>query len=217
MDEKQNIISLLKILVSILFTFALFYSCDKNSASIPGKVRKFDPVASYEKVHAFAGKDTKLISIYAYLVKSDGTLDIKAKYNPSVTYTFYRPVHEEVIKEGGPLGSGIKEQKNVYTSELIIVTITKPHHYSVSINNNPPTTHYDPGMNRSNSFNNLEYEDIAVGPPGYSLGYIWEQALKREIPSDAVAVITYDYKGYQFEIRDTTIFFQFDLYGQMIE
>ena len=62
----------------ILIAVLVIVSCNKNSAGIPGNIRKFDPIASYKKVHAFAGTDTELISIIAYFVKPDGTLDIKA-------------------------------------------------------------------------------------------------------------------------------------------
>ncbi|MBN2441572.1 MAG: hypothetical protein JXJ04_09495 [Spirochaetales bacterium] len=213
---KKNSRVFFPTIVLVLLCLFLF-SCYENAADIPGNDRKFNPVTSYEKVHAFAGKDTRLISIYANLVKSDGTLDIKADYKPTVTYKFYRPIHKEEIKKGGPLGSGIKEQRNVYTAEEVTVTISYPHHYTLTINNGEPQSKYDPGMNRTRYFNNKEYESLIAGPPGYTFEYVWEEAIRREVPADAVAVIYYDHTGYQFSIRDTSISYKIDIYGQLTE
>ncbi|TFG62291.1 MAG: hypothetical protein E4H36_08365 [Spirochaetales bacterium] len=218
MSKRSSLI--IFILVSCLAVLP-FSSCTLNrpgnSHRIPGNKREFNPAASYEKVHKFAGKNTELVSITAYMVKSDGTMDFKAEYNTAAIYTFYRPVQIEDVKKGGPLGSGIKEVKRSYTAEKVIVSVSKPHFYTETINNGEPTTIYDPGMNKYSAFNNDDYSGDIIDPPALTFDRLWNPALRRGIPADAVAVITCDKKGYTFRINDTDINFLFDGDGELLE
>jgi len=206
-----------KNLFFILAVTLVIISCsEKDSAAIPGNIRKFDPVESYEKVHTFAGEDTGLISIIAYYVKPDGTIDLKADYKPGVYYSFYQYIDEVIEKKGGPLGSGIEEDRIEYKSEYINVSITEPHYYTIQINLDEPETKYDPGMNRTNSKSDKEFDGSLIAPPALTFKDIWDRAADMGTPY-AVAVITYDCNGYRFFVKDTDISFQFDFNGELIE
>jgi hypothetical protein len=49
-----------------------------------------------------------------------------------------------------------------------------------------------------------------VPPPACTFQTLWSEAIARGVPSDAVATIRYDHRGYLFEIRHTEHALQFD-------
>lgn len=211
-----SIIAAVIVFIMLLVGIVHYKIFDPNAGMIPGKLNAFDPVKSLPEIQDFAGKDSILISISASYVKPDGTMDLKAKYLPQVTYIFYRPIHE-VYKPESDLPAGIIENKIVtYDAETIIVFIRKPG-YSHPTVNGVETTERDTGMTKHCTKEAKDvYKDRTVKGPPLSFKQIWELAIKNDAPQDAVAFITYDISGYKFSILYTPYNFKFDLNGDLI-
>lgn len=211
-QKKRSFVFLPLILGGALFAgvFSCYYFDLFNCSTrpVPGPIRAFDPVGQLERVTAFAGKEAKLVSIKAVYVKSDGTLDLKAKYKPSVLYQFYRPIYE--VREGNdlPLGAGGRKGDSLLSCEIVSVTVRKGYVYTTTVNGDS-STHRDPGMSRvSQKFDDNRFATEIVPPPGH-FSEIWKMAMAKDAPRDAVAVITYDKDGYDFMIQGTVYHFKF--------
>jgi hypothetical protein len=92
-----------------------------DTRPVPGDPRNFDPVAALPGVREYAGEGAQLVSIEAYYVRSDGTLDLNASYRPYTTYKFYRevppPADAPPVGAGGKAGGKWYEPVQVRASE----------------------------------------------------------------------------------------------------
>ena len=84
------------IIMMLISTFILF-SCNiiENTDNIPDNKNAFDPIIAIPEVSAFAGDNVVLRSLVAYLIKTDGTIDIDAEYEPRVQYIFINKLTPE--------------------------------------------------------------------------------------------------------------------------
>jgi|GEM_PF-6769899 len=196
--------------VLMIFLLTYFDTCNKNTSGIPGDMRQYDPIKNLPKIQQFAGKDVKLANIKAVYVKSDGTMDIKAKYSPNVTYLFVKKINE-IIDKDVPIG--VKDKRTINTVEEITIKVTKPYYYTNLAND---STHRFPGMERYARKTSNNYEKLIADTPKIGFDKIWEMALKQDVPENAVAMIEYDNKGYHFYIDDTNIDLYFDINGGLI-
>jgi hypothetical protein len=165
---------------------------------VPGSASSFDPIALYPEILQYAGTDNQLIYMQAKYVRSDGTLDLYANYDPEVYYYFAH----EIEPPGGrkPIGVGSAPEGSYYET------------VSVSVDNDEfPFT-----MDRS-SFQSTTAEDKSfVSAPACSFADLWEIALERGAPQSAVASIYYDDSGYRFSIDGTSTNITFDVNCKVI-
>jgi hypothetical protein len=178
----------------------------QNTIAVAGDVTKFDPIVGYNQAAAFAGGGVKLTSLEAKYVKSDGTVDLNASYNPQVDYEF---VHElsEPPADAPPVGAGGSLDDKWY--ESVTISVHDPgqvmHVTSMGGNFSYSGSYVHKGMERDVGRATSKLNDKLLDPPTCSFADFWKVALGKGAQKDAVATISYDEHGYEFEIRDTKI------------
>jgi hypothetical protein len=171
---------------------------------VPGDKTRFDPVAQLPDVASFACAGCKLVELSADGVASTGTVDLSAAYEPRVEYEF----------EGAPVSTNDAANAAV----PIGARDNEVMHYNVSV--------AGPGMNGSGS--HVGYANFisfgmdrdefprthndgssAVALP-CSFKRLWERAMAKGAPEEAVARIKYSRRGYELVINGTDHRYEFD-------
>jgi hypothetical protein len=208
----------------ILFGVGLFYGINyltgtiiEQTAEVPGDATHFDPIASLEAVKAHAGLGSKLTSIDAMYVGSDGTLDITRTepYSPKVKYELFVEADSEG-KDAPPMGAGGVE--GGYWYRRITMDVYEPgqwrHVISMGGGGSSEYSYQNKGMDKDEG--SVQYGKPVEAPdPKCSFKDLWAAALEKGAPKDAVANIDYEltYKGepkYTFEISGTDYDYVFD-------
>jgi hypothetical protein len=195
-------------LAFVLLASLALASCSlEGTTDVPGEVNRFDPVATYPAVAAAAGAEAHLVKLEARFVREDGTQDMEASYvgNGAVnSYTFLR-ASTKSEDPSVPLGA----RPPVAPFETVEITVQKPHWVSQSINGGEPEQKKHRGMAVSvQSFGSSTEGRVAA--PTCAFSKLWALALERGAPKGAVAVITYDAKGYELRIDGTGFRARFD-------
>ncbi len=172
-----------------------------DTAVPPGEnLNAYDAVSGYGGVAAFAGPGAELIEMTVVHARSDGTVDLEAKYAPRVEYELVRP--DVPSKEDEALPVGARGKSSGF--EAVNVTIRKPAIWSVTVNGNRHDERHL-GMDRRFSGKGsapADWKKEAVPPPTCSLKKLWAAAIEAGAPRDAVAEIRYDEEGWRFRIAD---------------
>src|SRR5215813_8400854 len=148
-----------------------------NISGVPGDPSHFDPIAQYDAIHKFAGESLELDSIIVTYVRSDGTLDLSAPYDPRVDYKFFRELSTPP-PSAPPLGvRGVTDQKWDDQVEVLV----QPSRL-ISIGGNVQ------GL-------------TAIPAPKCSMKTLWSAALEKGASADAVANVVINKSGYYFSIR----------------
>lgn len=173
-----------------------------ETRAISGNASSFDPITALAEVNGFAGEDAQLTAIYAYYVRSDGTLDLNATYSPAprVEYEFLREVPRPA--DAPPVGAGGTTAGQWY--EPVTIEAYQPgqvRHVSqtgggVSLEYN----YTNQGLEKQVGSPTTRPSGAVVAPPECSFSQLWQVALKKDAPTDAVAIIEYDESGYDFNI-----------------
>ncbi len=211
--KRSPILTILGVIVLILIvifgcgavvtgaTYAVGYFV-RGTRPIPGDASKFDPFASLPQVEQFAGDGMQLVRIDMEYVKSDGTLDLTANYSAQVTYAFAHVLTTTPSNEA-PLGAGGSASGGV-NAERAFVMLVKP---------GPAGTYrdqyYNFGMERSTAPAEALTQPI-IPAPQCALTQLWQAAIKQGAPANAVAVISYDNSGYDFNIDAANVHLSFD-------
>lgn len=183
----------------------------EQTAFIDGDTHNFNPTEQLEQVQELAGTGAFLVNIEAQYVRADGTMDLHAEYDPQTTYEFYLPLAEtpEDKKLVGttPLANG-----RWYTKVEVEVSEPWKNFNVTGISNGVgyEYNYFNLGMNREDYGPVQASPDNIVPAPSCSFEKIWQTAIAQGAPEDAVAMITYDKNGYEFEIRGTSISFEFN-------
>jgi hypothetical protein len=186
-----------------------------STTELPGDANAFDPFVALAAVTAFAGEGAQLAEIEAMQVRSDGTQNLNATYDPPVPrteYTFYREVPRPA--DAPPVGAGGTTSGAWY--EPITIEAYRPGQMSqirrtgggISIS----TQFVNQGLKREaeDPTSNLSFFEGFVEPPACTTRQLWALALEEGAPADAVATITYDGEGYQFSISGAGFSMDFD-------
>lgn len=170
---------------------------DPVSASDPilGDVSHFDPIATYPDIAKYAGDNLRLSSANFYYVRSDGTLDLYAKYKPHVYYYFYK-LMDGRPPDAPPVGAGGKLNEKWY--QPVDVNVTGPENSDKP----PKLERYD-----SQPTNTTQQ---SLPAPTCSFKKFWAVALEKGAPQNAVATIYYGSHGYSFRISDTSVNLDFN-------
>lgn len=157
---------------------------------------RFDPILAKDVVTEFAGPDVSFASMSASNIRSDGTQDFSnEEYPPLTTYTFVGKA-----KSAAPVGV---IAQNVPGVEISVrrkgVHTTRPRAGQTNF-------HYHFGLARRES-NSSGLGTSAF--PTCSFKELWEKAIAKGAPKDAVATIVYA-GAYSFGISGTPHNFQFD-------
>jgi len=186
---------------------AIFHYADSKLADTeppPGDARRFDPIAAYGEVAAFAGENAQLVSIAARFVRSDGTMDLKADYrpSPSAQYRFVREMPAPA--EAPPVGAGGNADGRWH--ESVHVGISRPWQFRsvrrVGGSGGASYQYFNRGMERRTDPPSGRASAAIAPPPACAFRRLWAEAIARGAPAAAVAVIEYDARGYAFRIDD---------------
>ncbi|RPJ09771.1 MAG: hypothetical protein EHM28_00555 [Spirochaetaceae bacterium] len=217
------------LVLQVIF-LAFFSGCDENTATVPGRVDAFDPVACLDAVATYAGKDVLLVELYAKYVRPDGTLNLQAEYKPDVRYRFFgtgKPANAtpEPKKPDLPLGVPRMDapREVIPYWEYTSVYIENPHWEEYTINGDDAQKWHG-GMTQVFGGKTEDYAEIeklravcSALPPVLSFGIIWKRAIEAGAPSgDVVANIEYKAGVYRFYIDGTKYEYYFDEDGRLI-
>ena len=183
----------------------------EESAAVSGDPISFDPVASLPEVKEFSGEGSKLLSIDAMYVRSDGTLDLTAtSYRPTVDYEFYRET--AAPEDAPPIGAGGSIERKWY--ETVTVSVYRPgetrHVTSMGGGINKSYYYTNKGMDRSVDGPTGVVPGVELAEPKCSFADLWKVALEEGAAEDAVAMIEYTEDGYDFSISGLDINLEFD-------
>ena len=186
-----------------------------STTGLPGDANAYDPFAALAAVTAFAGEGAQLAEINAVRVRSDGTQNLNASYDPprpNTDYEFFREIPRP--ENAPPVGAGGTTDGQWY--EPVTVSAYQPGQMSqirqtgggMSIQ----TQFVNQGLKRqvADPTTNLAFVEGFVGPPNCTTLQLWNLALEEGAPVDAVATITYNSDGYNFSIPGSGISLDFD-------
>jgi hypothetical protein len=172
----------------------------EQTQPIKTDANNFDPFVGLAQAQELAGPDALLVEITAYYVRSDGTMDLYASYSPRVNYEFVRKIPRP--EDAPPVG--VAGSTNGQWYEPITVEVYKPgSHRSVSTISGGSRVSYsyvNEGMVRDKDSPTTSEPGEILPVPECTTQQLWEMALRKDAPRDAVASITYDADGYDFNI-----------------
>lgn len=181
-----------------------------DTRPIPGDAAHYDPVASYQSVLDYAGAGAELVSVSAYYVRSDGTMELNATYSPPpyVDYDFVRKL-DKAPPNAPPIGAGGANTAPWY--EPIEIHLYQPGQWRKVSGGSVSYTYVNKGMQRSvdDPINDLNHP--VVPPPACPYAKLWSVALTKDAPTEAVAIINYDADGYDFSISGLSVYLKFDM------
>lgn len=164
---------------------------------------RYDPFASLDEVRSHLAPGAKLVGIRASSVRSDGTMDLTARYTPgpSASYEFFEPT-QDGIEKTPPVGAGRKpDDVWAYGVKVECYQPGKTSHVTkVSGGSTVSYMNTNKGMMVSKSAAAMHDPHEAVAEPKLTTQDMWATALKLGAPKDAVAVVEYDDRGYDFTI-----------------
>lgn len=196
----------------LLIPFFISGGGNVDTRPVPGDATRFSPSAAYEEIRAYAGENAKLISISAYYVKSDGTMDLTEDYYPRVDYKFAREVPRPA--DSPPVGAGGTVSGQWY--EPIEIDVYEPNQWR-RVSGSSNYSYMNKGMERDVDSPTTSLSGEFTDAPACSFADLWTEALAKDAPADAVAIIEYDAAGYDFRITDTGIWLRFDHDCQLTE
>lgn len=159
-------------------------SLQPNTQFIPDNPSNFNPPASLQEIQQIAGDDVRFISMTMERVRSDGTMDLNADYEPLTEYVFVRQLDEPPTDA----------PQNSISYEYVTVTIDGTSDVERTIQ--PVSAE----------------EDIPerVIPPNCSIADLWQSAKSYDVPANVLATIHYSQDGYRFVIDNLNIDLQFN-------
>ena len=176
-----------------------------DSKRPPGDKTRFDPIAAYSEVAAYAGPSMRLVEMEAVGVRKDGTIDLTDRsFSPEVEYRFQREVSPP--KDAPPVGAGGGDQWIL----TVAITVERP-----GKTWHEKSTYYDGtrrtrGMMREESGPYARPIEDALPAPTCSFAEMWAVGIDRGAPPDAVATIEYDEGRYKWSIQGTQLELEFD-------
>lgn len=184
----------------------------EDTRQIEGEASAYDPIAAFDTVSAYAGNEAQLISMAAYYVRSDGTIDLNAEYFPRVDYEFYRLAGDDAANDV-PLGAPNSTADAEILYEAVSIEVWRPYQMRSVKSSSTSYTYMHLGMEREIDEPSRNRPAEAIPAPACSFADLWAIAIEKgDAPADAVAVIQYNAEGYYFYISDTDVreYFDFD-------
>lgn len=169
-----------------------------QSRPVEGSPTSFDPIASFDSMQAFAGEGAQLVDFEAYYVRSDGTLDLTAAYNPRVSADFV--IEVEPPADAPPVGAG---GGGTWYREIEIEAY-RPGQTRRVTSSSFSYSYTNEGMTRDID-TPRSINPTVIPSPVCPFEAMWRAAIAEGAPADAVATIEYDEDGYDFRISDAGI------------
>ena len=179
----------------------------------------FNPFASIDEIRNRVGLNAHLVSIEASYVRSDGTMDLTASYKPApnVKYSFAVPLDKGPV-DMPPVGAG-RKPGDVWV-QLVDVNCYLPGQMvyvsRMSGRSSSQFSYHNEGMDIKRRRANMATLEPDIGQPKVSTLDLWNMALSKGAPKDAVATIRFDTNGYKFAIAALNIQISLDANGKPI-
>jgi hypothetical protein len=181
-----------------------------DTKEIEGEGNAYDPIAAFDTVSAYAGNEARLLSIEAYYVRSDGTMDLYADYYPRVNYEFYIVVDDEAGHDI-PLGAPNSTADAEVLYQGVTISVWEPYQMR-SVSTSTSYSYMHLGMERDVDEPSRTKPAEPIPAPACSFADLWAKAIEeQDAPENAVAIISYNADGYEFYINDTDVRMHFDL------
>jgi hypothetical protein len=187
--------------------------CDVNGKPIPGKARKYDPIAQLPSVMKFVKGEPYLLNLTALYVHPDGTINFKA-HNVGDGYTLvtYEFVRKRVIPDKPDKNEDEYQEtpSELYPYEKVLVYLYRPY----LTEGDTGTDQFNRGMDMTviPILDPLAEERLEIPPVDFR--EIWTRAKTLGVPADNVATIIYDREGYFFTINYTEYNLKFTEKGE---
>lgn len=180
----------------------------------------FDPFGDFGEVTTGVGAKARLVSIEASGVRPDGTMDLTAEYSPAprATYKFIEPT-EEGKEKMPPVGAGRKPD-DVWAREVTAEAYRpgqRSHIRKMGGNVNAEYWHTNQGVTVKFETPRAQVLKDVDDRPRLTTKEMWEKAISLGAPKDAVASVSYDAKGYDFDITGTGFSLHWAVNGEFSE
>lgn len=163
----------------------------RSLTDIPDATR-FNPLDFAAQAAQLAGPGLRYETMYFDGVKADGTVDLTAAYEPTGAFRFMG----DAKASDAPLGArGSDEVVRRY------ITFERPG-WHTSRNGSKRNIRWSRGLR---IYNATASPEPTTELPRCSLKALWDVAITRGIPKDAVAHISHDHEGYELRINDTDL------------
>lgn len=172
---------------------------------------RFEPFTAFDQVRAFTGDGAELTKVQVFGVRRDGTIDLNATYTPApyAEYHFRRRLAAPP-PNAPPVGAGGTATGSWY--EPVLVRVYQPGQMRQVTSTGPQgrisTRYVNRGMTKETGQPVVEMV-TPLPAPTCSLPAMWQLAIVRGAPPDAVATVEYSRDGYAFAIRGTPVSLQF--------
>lgn len=179
--------------------------------------KHFDPFVGIEEVRERIGAKARLVKVDASFVRSDGTMDLTAKYKPAprVTYEFDVPL-DKAPDNAPPVGAG-RGPNDVWIQHVRVDVYEPGQGRSVTRISGGSRTQYqyrNEGMDVDRGTPTMGKLKDDIGEPKLSTQELWKAGLAKGAPQDAVATITFDEDGYEFSVTGVDARLEFDRNGK---
>lgn len=212
-----------------LIAFVIYFTTSSNYCArmfgeetypVAGDPSRFDPFASIAHIRSKVGAKAILLEVRASFVRSDGTLDLNAKYRPApdARYDFRTPVAEEP-KDAPPVGAG-RKPGDVWIQKVSVRVYEPGQHRSVSRisgSTRSSYTYVNEGMDIDRATPQMGSLSDGLPDPKLTAKQMWDFAISKGADKDAVARISYEEDGYEFNITGLSFNLYWDIDGNLIE
>lgn len=187
---------------------------------ISGSSKRFDPIAALAEIKAKVGGDAVLLDIDARSVRSDGTMDLDAKYDPAprTNYRFQVTLDKAPKdQEAPPIGAN-RGPDDVWVQNVDVDVYEPGQMRSVSRfsgNTRSTYTYTNEGMDIDRSTPRMGPVVDGIKEIKVSIKQMWDVALKLGAPKDAVATINIKDGDSTFRISGMKIDLRWDENGKL--
>ena len=153
-----------------------------NTAAPPGPLDRFDPIATFAAMAAYAGPHARVVQLQATHVRVDGTIDLTAASRPKLDAEFVAAAiaGDPETRPPGEFAVG--------HSIVVRLTVEAPH-------TSPQGQHR--GMERTPT-RRTTGDERTLEPPECTFAALWQAAIGQGAPTDTTATIAYTADGYTF-------------------
>lgn len=187
---------------------------------ISGDPKLFDPIAAIPEIKAKVGAKAVLIEMDASSVRSDGTMDLHAKYKPApnATYRFQVPLDKAPEdQEAPPIGAG-RGPDDIWVQD-VTVRVYDPgqrrHVSRISGGSRSSYSYTNEGMDMDRGTPRMMTLGQGIATVKVSTKQMWDIALKLGAPKEAVASIDVEDDESSFGITGTKINIRWDKDGKL--
>lgn len=201
------------------FTNAFARSQGVETFPVSQSAARFDPFAELAEVRRRVGVGAHLRSIEAKFVRSDGTMDLSATYSPApkAIYQFVMPPLKAPAT-APPIGAGRKPGDD-WIQEVEVECYRPGQMRFVSRSSGGSTTKFqyrNEGMDISRDSPRMGRIEPEIGDPKVTCPTLWQMAIAKGAPTDAVATIGFDSSGYHLYIAGVKAHVSLDASGHEI-